>query len=400
MKSRLLRLYGLFLVSLLALQVAARESDSLRVSLLTAYPGADIYQLEGHTALRIRHPQRGDYVVNWGLFDFDSPGFVYRFVKGETDYLAGATSTDRFLYVYRREGRRVDETELKLTPEQTQRLLDLIDINLMPENRVYRYNYVLDNCATRPLAMIERALGDTIPLGRTGLPDEAVGSFRDAMRHYHAGYPWYQFGIDLALGSGIDRHITHRELSFSPMALKEMIADSPVGGSTVTLLPGVGETAVLPPTPFLQSPVFFAILVLLAALVCTRGQLSRRAWVKFPRIFDTVFYTLLGLNGCVTAFLVFISVHEATLPNWLLLFTNPLCFLGAICVWSKRLGGLLFCYQCINFALLIALMIVLALGIQATHTAVVLLVVADAVRSFAYIKNRLKPRCLSAKTVR
>lgn len=85
MKSRLLRLYGLFLVSLLALQVAARESDSLRVSLLTAYPGADIYQLEGHTALRIRHPQRGDYVVNWGLFDFDSPGFVYRFVKGETD---------------------------------------------------------------------------------------------------------------------------------------------------------------------------------------------------------------------------------------------------------------------------------------------------------------------------
>lgn len=52
------------------------------VSLLTARAGAEIYQLEGHSALRIRDPFRGDYVINWGLFDFAAPNFVYRFVKG------------------------------------------------------------------------------------------------------------------------------------------------------------------------------------------------------------------------------------------------------------------------------------------------------------------------------
>ncbi len=89
-------------------------------------------------------------MVNWGLFDFAAPNFVYRFVKGETDYLAGASSTDRFLEIYRREGRKVVEQTLDLTPEEALRVVELTYLNLRPENRVYRYNYVLDNCATRP----------------------------------------------------------------------------------------------------------------------------------------------------------------------------------------------------------------------------------------------------------
>ena len=191
MTDALKRMAIMIAAMLLSLAASAQlPSETPRISLLTAHAGAEIYQLEGHTALRIVHPDRGDYVVNWGLFDFAAPNFVYRFVKGETDYLAGAASTDRFLEIYRREGRKVVEQTLDLTPEEALRVVELTDLNLRPENRVYRYNYVLDNCATRPLAVIEKAIGDSLRFSSDGLRREP--SFREAMRSYHLDYPWYQ----------------------------------------------------------------------------------------------------------------------------------------------------------------------------------------------------------------
>lgn len=69
-----------------------------RVSLLTASPGSAIYELDGHTGLRIANDSLGyDQVINWGLFDFEAPNFVYRFVKGETDYMCGTVPADYFI---------------------------------------------------------------------------------------------------------------------------------------------------------------------------------------------------------------------------------------------------------------------------------------------------------------
>lgn len=387
-----------------ATPVSAGETDDCRdvtISLLTARAGADIYQLEGHTALRIQHPLRGDYVVNWGLFDFSSPNFVYRFVKGETDYMAGAAATEHFLRIYEREGRAVVEQTLNLTPEQKCRIVELTDINLQPANRVYRYNYVLDNCATRPLAIIEKAIGDTLRLCQPQLPAEATETFRSAMTHYHSNYPWYQFGIDLALGSGIDRKISSREMSFAPEALEQMLTDAtlPDGSKAVsgtTTLTGSTDTSAIDgPTPWYLAPRFWVFAVLILSLSLSDSQWRRRS--KSPgivaKIFDTIFFSLMGLAGCVIVFLIFISVHEATSPNWLLLWLNPLCFIGAVAVWSKRLEKLLVCYQIVNFALLILLLIIFGFSIQVPNPAFIPLIMADGVRALAYIvtynkKNR------------
>ncbi len=375
-----------------SLAATGAADDGITVSLLTARAGAEIYQLEGHTALRIHDSRRGDYVVNWGLFDFASPNFVYRFVKGETDYLAGAAPTDRFLEMYRREGRTVVEQTLSLTPEEKARIIELTDRNLRPENRVYRYNYVLDNCATRPLALIERAVGDSLSLGAVSLPAEAVGTFRKAMVHYHANYLWYQFGIDLALGSGIDRPITMREMSFSPEALEDMLslAIRPDGRKIVetsTVIVGEeGQTPVLPPTPWYLTPMFWSCAVLLIALSLplTRRKCHDRESTG-AKIFDTILFTLFGLAGLVITFLVFVSVHEATSPNWLLLWLNPLCFVGAVAVWSKRLKKLLISYQILNFALLIVLLALFAFGVQSPNPAFIPLIAADGARALSCI---------------
>lgn len=143
---------------------ASLQARAPEVSLLICGEGAEIYELEGHAGLRINHPQLGDFTVNWGVFDFNSPNFVYRFVKGETDYIAAAAPTEYFLRAYHRQGRTVRELSLNLDSIQAERITALALENLKPENRVYRYNYVLDNCATRPLEMIEAAIGDTVSL--------------------------------------------------------------------------------------------------------------------------------------------------------------------------------------------------------------------------------------------
>ena len=137
------RLHGktIFLILLLlaAIPFCSRAEEPqpqpTRVSLLTVDPGAEIYELDGHTSLRFITPEGEDFAVNWGVFDFNAPNFLYRFVKGETDYMAWAFPTKFFLEEYRRAGRTVTEQQLNLTPEEADRLLALTFENLRPENR-------------------------------------------------------------------------------------------------------------------------------------------------------------------------------------------------------------------------------------------------------------------------
>ena len=205
------RLAAIILTLLSALAATAYpwslpERVDTTVWFVDVYPGAEIFQLEGHSAIAVQIPGQPTAVYNYGVFDFNSPNFVGRFVKGETDYMAVKWPFDPFMAEYYQEGRRVVAHELNLDSLTLRRLLDRLEWQVRPENRSYRYNYVKDNCATRPLAAVESALGDSIRLSPA--PFEAnsypVMTFRNIMRHYHRNYPWYQFGIDLALGPGID----------------------------------------------------------------------------------------------------------------------------------------------------------------------------------------------------
>lgn len=397
------RLLSLIII-LLSLTMTAR-ADAPRVSLLTCGVGGEIYELEGHTGLRIQHPVLGDFTVNWGVFDFNSPGFVYRFVKGETDYMAAATYTTAFLESYRRQGRTVREQILRLDSLQAERLTALVMENLRPENRVYRYNYVLDNCATRPLAMIEAAIGDTLTLGPSPLDESDRSTFRNVMRRYHADYPWYQFGIDTALGTGIDRPITEREGSFAPVVLDDMIAgaklpsgeplvvaDSYVVGRPDSPSPAAG------PTPFVLSPLFIGWVVLAIALWVSVMQLRGRD--KGARWFDTVYFTLCGLEGLLLTFLIFVSVHEATSPNWLYLWLNPLCFIGAVAPRLKSGKRLEIWYQSVNFALLTALTAIFLAKIQSPNPAFAPLILTSALRAVTNIYAICNPKSRTSVSTR
>ena len=393
MIERIKHIYRILLLTIIALTATDTAMGKTRVSLLTVGPGREMYQLEGHTALRILTDNGDDLVVNWGVFDFHSPNFAYRFVKGETDYSIGVTNFSWFLAEYAHAGRYVNEQELLLTEAEAAEVVRLVEINLRPENREYRYNYLLDNCATRPLAIVEKALevdGAKLAIEM----DVEPATIREEMRRYHANYPSYQLFIDFALGSGIDREATVRERAFAPIFLSEMVANTQIvaadgttrhlaGMTTALLHSNLGETSEggIPAWPIIA-------IILVSAIAVTVRDVKRQ---RVTRWYDAGLYTLIGVLGLVSAFLILVSEHEATSPNINILWADPLCLIIPLVIWFKKCKYLVFCLQIINFALVFIWLIGQPLFHQSTNLLFILLVLSDMLRSASYIY--LNRRC-------
>lgn len=313
--------------------VATQKRDSIVVSLLTAWPGPEVYQLCGHSAIRIRGAEV-DSVWNYGVFNFDEPNFVYRFVKGETDYMLVGYPTMWFMPEYLSEGRKVLEQDLNLTQDEAWKLRSLLQTEALPQNRTYRYNYVKDNCATRITDRLAQATD-----ARLIFPDTiAYGTFRREMRAFHRDYPWYQFGIDLALGSGLDRELRANEEMFVPTVMSDRYAGATLSdgrrlvSDTRQLTPDSGH-ATLPPTTWYLTPNFWSVICFILVAAFSVFMAWKR---RILRWLYCLWFALIGLGGCVIAFLVFASDHEATSPNMLLLWLNPLQLIVAVCVWWPR----------------------------------------------------------------
>ena len=382
------RLLLILLSAILTLGARASAADSLRVSFVNFHPGAEVYELEGHSALRITTPE-SDMAVTYGVFSFDQPNFIYRFVKGETDYSVAAVPWRYFLQHYLDNNRRVVEHIIPLDSIQRQRLLGLLDTNLMPQNRVYRYNYVKDNCATRPLRILELAIGDSIILPA---PD-AAATFRSVMRRYHRNYPWYQFGIDLSLGPGIDYDINARELAFAPVVLDSMLPDATTGGAPLvagTIVVNEGSDATLPPTPWPLHPLTVCWAVFAIGIAITVADLRRRC---VSRWFDTIIFGVFGIEGLILTFLIFISVHEATSPNYLYAWLNPAALIVPVFVWIKRCKPLVTWYFFVNFAVVLCFAVTWLFSPQQYNPAFLPLVLLDMARSasYLYITQKQKP---------
>lgn len=204
------------------------QDDGIRLSLLTCGPGKEIYSLFGHTAIRYENRRKGiDVVFNYGLFSFQSSNFILRFTLGETDYRLGATEYKYFLSEYLLDNRDVWEQTLNLTTEEKQKLINQLEENYRPENRVYRYNFFYDNCATRPRDQVERAVNNSLRYSDDMTTTDTGRSFRDIVHQYCQGHPWSQFGIDLCLGSEADRPISRHQMMFAPFYLKDFSLPPP-----------------------------------------------------------------------------------------------------------------------------------------------------------------------------
>ena len=125
-------LFALGLFCTAALQ-AQTLSDEARISLLTCAPGEELYARFGHTALRVTDPAHHlDAVFNYGVFDFNTDHFYWKFVRGETWYELGASPYRWFMQEYIETKRPVYEQVLNLTAAQRDSLWEALLVNYEP----------------------------------------------------------------------------------------------------------------------------------------------------------------------------------------------------------------------------------------------------------------------------
>ncbi len=332
-----------------------QEEDSVHVSLVTFYPGSEPHNIWGHSEIRV---QQGpvDVYFNYGVFDFQAPAFMWRFMLGQTDYLC--QPVPRAYAMLGMENRRMVEQELNLPQDKAIMVRDFLWNNAQPENRTYRYKFLSDNCSTRPRDIIEMAAGEGL---RYPAMSDSTVTYRDILAHYCRNYAWERFGIDLVLGWDVDTVLDQRATMFIPMLLMDAVAGATITtDSTTTRLVRATtvpidkstEGNVRPPTPWYLSPMTVAVLVLALTLMVTWRDWRRH---DVARWFDTILFSAGGLAGCLLFFLIFFSTHEATSPNINIVWLHPLLLLLAVLPWFKKTRNVAGWLHAVN-AIIVALL--------------------------------------------
>src|SRR6476659_2047668 len=91
--------------------------SNLIVYLLTFGWGDVVWERFGHNAIWIKDRARGtDMTYNWGMFDFNQPHFIWRFVTGDTRYWMEPIDYNAMVPFYKSQNRSILAQELNLTP--------------------------------------------------------------------------------------------------------------------------------------------------------------------------------------------------------------------------------------------------------------------------------------------
>ncbi|MEZ4912298.1 MAG: DUF4105 domain-containing protein [Saprospiraceae bacterium] len=293
------------------------EPTNTLISVITCSPGNDIYTVYGHTAIRLRDTfNKEDIVFNYGTFDFQTDGFIYKFLKGRLPYYLAAGHFDRFLESYKQEGRSVTEQVITLNDSQKAHLINALWVNAAPENREYMYDFFFDNCSTR----VRDILGQVIKTN-WGESVSSNKTFRDLIKEFQVQSPWTDFGIDLIIGAKADIVASRKEACFLPnYFMDEIDRQSPLILQEKTMLTPASPVQLNKSfTSFFLSPMgVFSILLLLEFFFIF--QLMNAKLSKWSKIYDTAWVVILLIAFIIMAFMWFGTDHKATKDNWNILW--------------------------------------------------------------------------------
>lgn len=314
---------------------------AVTVSVLTFGPGEEVFERFGHNAIRVQRPGTGlDVAFNWGMFSFDQPHFIQRFLTGDTKYWMQGFSGAAFIAEYQAQHREVWEQELTLSATEKDSLVKFLDWNQREENRYYRYDYYRDNCSTRVRDAIDGIVGGAI---RRAAESRAHGvSYRSETLRLAKEFPELSLGMDFVLGPRADATSSGWEELFVPMRLRDLLREVRVAGPNGTLVPLVAREvklvsdptyaeAIAPPS---MIPMGRRIGSLVAAifLVAMARALARKVAVRWTVVAVAIVWSLaVGLSGGLLLFAGLFSRHYFMGANLNLLLATPLS-LAIACV--------------------------------------------------------------------
>ena len=367
-------------------------SDRARVSLITLWPGREVYLAFGHSALRVRDPESGlDLLFNYGTFDFEDPLFVPRFVKGDLKYRLSVYPYKAYYdFNLSSEKRRWDEQVLDLDPGQVDAVYRFLAWNAKPENMYYRYDFILDNCATRIDLALAKSLGPAYALGKEPVAKPGA-TYRELLDEFVAGRPLYRFLFSFVLGRAADHPVTTQEATFLPFYLAKAFASATIGeGAAARPLVRSSSRLYEPPafsdfsTPWLDPGFILWPLSLLVLVMTGRSLLAwRKGGPARPRLVpaDLALFLVIGVIGAIAFYLGLLSVHSATKGNLNLLWLWPTHLIAAFFAPSRGLSRWKAAYFALAALLAIAPLLAWPLWPQGMDTRLIPLLLILASRS-------------------
>ena len=357
-----------------ALVVASNEPGSnLTIYLLTFGWGDEVWSRFGHNAIWIKDRARGtDSTYNWGMFDFNQPNFLRRFLTGDTSYWMEGIGLDSMLMYYKQHNRSILAQELNLIPAQRLELQRFVQLNEQPQNKFYRYDYYRDNCSTRLRDALDHAVGGQ--LQTSTVTRMTSGTYRfHTLRLLGDIVPLYT-GANLALGHPADKPLSEWEEMFLPVRMANDLRSVRLVDSTGSQIPFVRSEMALftagrapePSAPPNYLPWFVAAGILIAggmiALV-RNAEGGNRLTLLAATAIATLWSLIAGAGGTALVIAWAFTKHYFMSRNENLLHFDPLS-LGLVVLIPLSIYGLRGVTKALKLAGFVALLSLLGFVAQ------------------------------------
>lgn len=350
-------------------------SDEAEISVITVDPGKNLNDTFGHSAFRVKDKNLGiDQAYNYGMYDFNTPNFYSKFAQGKLPYYLASYPFSWFFKSYVEENRGIKEQILNLSLTEKQKLFEFLQNNDKPENRAYLYDFFYDNCSTKLIEICQKVLKDNVNFNYS-FTEGKTETLRSLIHQYsEENHPWGTFGIDLALGSVIDKKASTIDYLFLPDNVFKAFAESEINGK-----PLVSETKTLFKaketknrskifTPWLVFTLISVLIITITVRDLKRGKRTRA--LDFPLFFIT------GTIGVLILFLWFATDHTATAQNYNMLWAFAPNLVVSFWMLKRELPDWAKKYARLLLLLLVAMLVIWVLGIQMFPWALIPLLIA------------------------
>jgi hypothetical protein len=367
-------------------------SEKATISVVTCGPGSELYSSFGHSAFRVFDPvNKIDKIYNYGTFNFNAPNFYLNFAKGKLTYQLSTSHYGYFLQVYNYEKRWVKTQELNLNNLQTQATYNFLENNAKPANKDYQYDFFYNNCSTKIEEVIKGILKDSIAFSNNHINTHKT--HRDLIADYTKNQKWGKFGIDLALGSVIDKEAAKDDYKFLPdyifyafenATITTKNGPQPLVKETKTVL-NPETTTILKPLNFLTTPLFVIGCISLFILFFSYKDFknnTRSKWLDFLLFFIT------GAIGIIVLLLWFATDHTTTYKNLNFLWAFAPNFVVAFYLLKSKLPKWIYYYNIVLIALITVTFLVWILKIQVFNIAMLPFLIALIVRYLFLVNSK------------
>lgn len=367
-----------------------QDADRYSISILTVSPGKDLVDAFGHSGIRVIDRELNyDVVFNFGIYDFQAPGFYSNFVKGRPIYSLGINNYNRFINNYKNQNRGVVEHKILISNNKKDNVIRLLFENSKQENKFYIYDYFNDNCSTKVADLFIENFNDEFNNSETNLSKKSKHSYRSLIYQMISRNSWGSLGIDICLGSVIDQDINYRQTFFLPSKFGKFLdtieSENPQILESKLVLESLdtSEESVLNVT----SPMFILFFISILIILITFRDFKKN---KQTKVLDILLISITSMIGLLISYLWFFSDHSAASQNYNILWASPLNILLFIDLFTSKKRKWILGYLKFIFLMLLLMISHWILSVQTFNITLFSFIFALLIRYLFLIYNHKK----------